>query len=55
MSKKLSEPKVSAALKGAAYDAVHGSRDARSGRFVIKQDKSKPTTIRPEHISPKKS
>lgn len=56
MSKKLSEPKVTAALKGAAYDAVHGSRDVRSGRFVTTtQAKSKPTAVRSEPRPPKKS
>jgi hypothetical protein len=47
MSKKLSESKVSAALKGAAHDAVHGSRDVRSGRFLATTGvKDKPTPSR---------
>jgi predicted ABC-type ATPase len=55
-SKKLSEPKVRAALKGAAHDAVHGSRDARSGRFLTgAQAENKQTTIRTERLPPKKS
>lgn len=56
MTKKLSEPKVSAALKGAAHDALHGSRDARSGRFLTtEQAKNKPTTVRSEPLPPKKN
>lgn len=55
MSKKLSEPKVSAALKGAAHDAVHGSRDVRSGRLVASsQIKDKATSVRADPMPPKK-
>jgi hypothetical protein len=37
MSKKLDVDKVDAALKRAARAAVSGSREERSGRFVVRE------------------
>jgi hypothetical protein len=35
MAKKLDLKRIQAALNRAAYDAMHGPPEARSGRFVI--------------------
>jgi hypothetical protein len=39
MSKHLDKSKVERAFKVAARTAVSGSRDARSGKFVLQRDK----------------
>ena len=37
MSRKLDMTKVEEAFKRAAYKALHGTREERSGRFLLKE------------------
>ncbi len=38
MSKKLDLAKMEAAFRRAAYKAIHGTREERSGRFLLKEE-----------------
>jgi hypothetical protein len=40
MSQKLDVAKMEAAFKRAAHKALHGTREERSGRFLLKQKDS---------------
>jgi len=39
MTEKPDATKIEAALKRAAYKATHGSREERSGRFLVKAER----------------
>jgi hypothetical protein len=39
MNQKLDVAKIEAALRRAAYKALHGTREERSGRFLLKENR----------------